>query len=76
MRKKQVVAVRAEPAAGELKSPEDATDYLRGKYGNGNLRLTLKIEDLPLKRGRHTISIHVILKDMGAVKFSVTDQVN
>ena len=37
--------------------------------------LTLKIEDLPLKRGRHTIAINVIVKDMGAVKFSVTDQV-
>ena len=37
--------------------------------------LTLRIEDLALKRGRHTLSINVIVKDMGAVKFSVSDQV-
>lgn len=37
--------------------------------------LTLKIEDLPMKHGRRTLSINVIVKDMGAVRFSVSDQV-
>ena len=36
--------------------------------------LKVKVEGFPLKPGRHTITISVDVKDMGAVKFSVSDQ--
>ena len=36
--------------------------------------LKVKVEEFPLKPGRHTITISVIVKDMGAMKFSVSDQ--
>lgn len=38
--------------------------------------LTVQVEDYPLRRGRHTVAISVNVKDMGAVRFSISDQVN
>ncbi len=37
--------------------------------------LTISIRDLIIKRGRHYLGIHVIVKDMGSVRFTVSDQV-
>ena len=37
--------------------------------------VTVRIQGKPLRRGRHTLVINVIVKDMGPVSFSVTDQV-
>lgn len=37
--------------------------------------MTVRVTDHPLRPGRHTLGINVIVKDMGTVSFSVTDQV-
>ena len=34
----------------------------------------VRVTGRPLNRGRHTLGINVIVKDMGTVSFSVTDQ--
>lgn len=36
--------------------------------------LTVKVSEQVLKPGRHTVGIHVEVKDLGAVRFTVTDQ--
>ena len=36
----------------------------------------VKVTGFPLKRDRHTLSIGVVVKDMGNVSFSINDQVN
>jgi hypothetical protein len=38
--------------------------------------ITVHVRDVSLQRGRHTLGIHVEVKDMGTVSFSVNDQVN
>ena len=38
--------------------------------------VTVRVTGRPLKRGRHTLGINVIVKDMGTVSFSVNDQAN
>jgi hypothetical protein len=37
--------------------------------------VTVRVVDQPLRPGRHTLAINVLVKDMGTVSFSVTDQV-
>lgn len=37
--------------------------------------VTIKVEGVPLRRGRHTLGINFLVKDMGPIGFSVTDQV-
>jgi hypothetical protein len=37
--------------------------------------VTVRVTDQPLRPGRHTLAINVVVKDMGTVSFSVTDQV-
>lgn len=38
--------------------------------------ITVQVSDVSLQRGRHTLGIHVEVKDMGTVSFTVNDQVN
>lgn len=37
--------------------------------------ITVRVTDHTLRPGRHTLSISVVVKDMGNVNFNVTDQV-
>lgn len=37
--------------------------------------ITVKVDGYPLKRGRYTLGIGVVVKDMGKVTFSISDQV-
>ncbi len=37
--------------------------------------VTVKVTGFPLKRGRNTLGIGVIVKDMGNVTFNINDQV-
>jgi hypothetical protein len=37
--------------------------------------VTVKVTNQPLRPGRRTIGINILVKDMGTVSFSVTDQV-
>ena len=38
--------------------------------------LTVRVQGTSLRRGRRTLGIGIIVKDMGVVSFSVSDQVN
>lgn len=37
--------------------------------------ITVRVTDHPLTPGRRTLAINVVVKDMGSISFSVTDQV-
>ena len=36
--------------------------------------LIVSIHDSRINRGRHSLGIHVVVKDMGPVRFTITDQ--
>ena len=38
--------------------------------------VTIRVEGMNLRRGRHSLGINILVKDMGSVSFTINDQVN
>jgi hypothetical protein len=53
---------------------EDVTDDHSVLMRKGEA-VTVKVNGFPLKRGRYTLGIGVVVKDIGNVTFSISDQV-